>query len=201
MFSTIRRSLLLSLTEGLPRADLWEAHVGCSCVCVCADRRLLCGWMGPGMLLHACLGAHPWRQRQRLGLQRCLLFHSVIKLLSSASLHFPSLLSLSSSPLSLFMSFCCLLLHGCFSPERTGRASYIPGRCRLFKCVDGTATIGSTPECVCVSISTFRLTMHIPNIWGCTYTAPWHQPRKRPHLTPGKLRNLFRVWRASRGIN
>lgn len=116
---------------------MWEAHVGYSCVCT--DRRVLCRWMGPSMVSYACLGAYPSRQWQQFRLQTCLFFHSVIKLLSIVSLHFPSLLFplFLCSTHSVFMSFSCLLLllHGCFSPERTGRVSCILGRCRLFECV------------------------------------------------------------------
>lgn len=117
--------------------------------CVHTDRRVLCRWMGPSMVSHACLGTYPCRQRQWFRLQTCLLFHSVIKLLSTASFHFPSLLFLSSSvPLTLRLSFSCLLLHGRFSPERTGRVSCILGRSRLFECVESTAAICALPECV-----------------------------------------------------
>lgn len=125
-------SFILTDRRGANRRDMWEAHLGYSCART--DRRVLCRWMGPSMFSHACLGAYPCRQQQAFRLQTCLLFHIVIKLLTTAALHSPLPAQLCSTH-SVFMSFSCSLLHGRFWPESAGRVSCILGRCRLLECV------------------------------------------------------------------
>lgn len=85
---------------------MWEAHLGYSCART--DRRVLCRWMGPSMFSLACLGAYPCRQQQAFRLQTCLLFHIVIKLLSTAPLPPPL-------PVLLTLCLCLLVAHCCMA--------------------------------------------------------------------------------------
>lgn len=118
--------------RGAKRRYMWEAHVGYSCACT--DRRVLCRWMGPSMVSHACLGAYPCRQQQqRFRLQTCLLFHSIIKLLSTVMLHFPFLLFPSYS-VSLILCFCLLDAYCCMAVSRQRELGEFPASWRGAGC-------------------------------------------------------------------